>query len=109
MADCLLVTTTVNSREAADRLAHAVVTDRLAACAQVSGPVASTYRWGGAVEQASEWMCQLKTTRGQLAAIEAAFAHLHPYELPELTAVPLDGSAAYLRWIRDAVAPESKP
>lgn len=72
MADCLLVTTSVNFRETADRLAQVLVKDRL-------------------------------------AAIEAAFAHLHPYERPEITAVPLDGSAAYLRWIRDAVAPESMP
>ena len=106
MAACLLVTTTVNTREAADRLAESLVDRRLAACAQVSGPVASTYRWRGAVEHATEWICELKTTRARLAALEAALPALHPYELPELTVVPLGGSAAYLAWIEEAVADE---
>jgi periplasmic divalent cation tolerance protein len=104
VATCLLVTTTVNSREAADRLAESLVDRRLAACAQVSGPVASTYRWHGAVEQATEWICQLKTTRARLAALETALDTLHPYDLPELTVVPLDGGAAYLAWIEEAVS-----
>ena len=106
MAACLLVTTTVDSREAADRLAAALVGQRLAACAQVSGPVASTWRWRGAVEQAAEWICTLKTTNDRLAALEAALSALHPYELPELTVAPLGGSAAYLAWIEEAVADE---
>lgn len=104
MAECLLVTTTVDSREIAEQLAAALVDRRLAACAQVSGPVASTYRWRGTVEHASEWLCQLKTTRARLAALEAALDTLHPYDLPELTVVPLGGSTAYLAWIEEAVS-----
>lgn len=104
MAECLLVTTTVDNREIAEQLAAALVDRRLAACAQVSGPVASTYRWRGTVEHASEWLCQLKTTRGRLAALEAALDTLHPYDLPELTVVPLGGSTAYLAWIEEAVS-----
>lgn len=104
MAECLLVTTTVDSREIAERLAEALVDRRLAACAQVSGPVASTYRWRGAVDHASEWICQLKTTRARLSALEAALETLHPYDLPELTVVPLGGSTAYLAWIEEAVS-----
>ena len=104
MAECLLVTTTVDRREVAERFAEALVDRRLAACAQVSGPVASTYRWRGAVDHASEWVCQLKTTRARLPALEAALDALHPYELPELTVVPLGGSTAYLAWIEEAVS-----
>lgn len=104
MAECLLVTTTVDSREIAEHLAAALVDRRLAACAQVSGPVASTYRWRGTVDHASEWLCQLKTTRARLPALEAALDTLHPYDLPELTVVPLGGSTAYLAWIEEAVS-----
>ena len=104
MAECLLVTTTVDSREIAEQLAAALVDRRLAACAQVSGPVASTYRWRGTVDHASEWLCQLKTTRARLPALEAALDTLHPYDLPELTVVPLGGSTAYLAWIEEAVS-----
>ena len=98
------MTTTVESREVAERLAEALVERRLAACAQVGGPVASTYRWRGAVDHASEWTCQFKTTRARLLALEAALDTLHPYDLPELTVIPLGGSAAYLAWIEEAVS-----
>jgi periplasmic divalent cation tolerance protein len=106
MAECVLVTTTVASRDAADGLAAALVEARLAACAQVSGPVASTWRWHGAVEQGHEWRCELKTTRERLPALEAELGRRHAYELPELTVVPLGGSRAYLAWIEEAVRDE---
>jgi periplasmic divalent cation tolerance protein len=101
--ECVQVTTTVGSREAADRLAEEVVTARLAACAQVVGPVVSTYRWRGSVERAEEWYCHLKTTRGRLGAVIDAIRARHSYELPEIVAVPLDGSEEYLRWIAENV------
>ena len=94
------------SRDAAGQLAGALVRGRLAACAQVSGPVASTWRWRGTVEQGEEWVCQLKTTRARLAALESELGRLHSYELPEVTVVPLDGSRAYLAWIEEAVRDE---
>ena len=103
MAECLLVTTTVESREAADRLANELVEGRLAACAQVTGPVSSVYRWRGAVDRATEWACQLKTTRERLPALEQALRQRHAYQLPELTVLPLEGSVAYLAWIQEAV------
>jgi len=102
--ECLLVTTTVDRREIAEHLAEALVERRLAACAQVGGPVTSTYRWRGVVDHASEWICQFKTTRARLPALEAALDTLHPYDLPELTVIPLGGSAAYLAWIEEAVS-----
>ncbi|MGE5927660.1 MAG: divalent-cation tolerance protein CutA [Gemmatimonadota bacterium] len=101
--ECVQVTTTLPSREAADRLAEELVGARLAACAQVVGPVASTYRWEGAVERAEEWYCHFKTTRARLGALADAIRARHSYELPEIVAVSLDGSEDYLRWIAENV------
>jgi periplasmic divalent cation tolerance protein len=99
------VTTTLPSRAAADRLAARVVEDRLAACAQVVGPVSSTYRWEGRVETSQEWVCHLKTTNSRLPALIARVRQLHTYEVPEIVALPIiDGDPAYLRWIEESVA-----
>ncbi len=105
MSDCRQVSTTLPDRALADRVAAELVGERLAACAQVVGPVTSTYRWEGRVETAEEWYCHLKTTEDRLPALEARIRQLHPYEVPEIIAVPIvAGSPAYLRWIRESVA-----
>lgn len=101
--ECVQVTTTLPGREAADRLADELVRARLAACAHVVGPVASTYRWAGGVERAEEWYCHFKTTRARLGALADAIRARHSYELPEIVAVSLDGSEDYLRWIAENV------
>jgi periplasmic divalent cation tolerance protein len=104
---CVQVTTTLPDRAAADRLAALVVEERLAACAQVVGPVASTYRWQGAVESAQEWSCHLKTTAHRLPDLVARVREVHPYTVPEIVALPIvGGDPAYLRWIEEAVAGE---
>jgi len=101
---CCQVTTTLDSREAAARLASLLVEARLAACAQVTGPVASTYRWQGRTEHAAEWSCALKTTLARLPALEARIRAEHPYQVPEIVAVPIvAGDPAYLAWIEDGV------
>jgi len=101
---CCQVTTTLPDRTAADRVAHALVAERLAACAQVSGPIASTYRWKGEVERATECYCHLKTTVERLPALRNRLRELHPYEVPEIIAVPItDGDPSYLRWIEESV------
>ena len=105
MTACVQVSTTLPDRSAAERVAAAVVAERLAACAQVDGPMQSTYRWQGAVETATEWSCRLKTTAERLPGLVARIRQLHPYEVPEIVAVALaDGDAAYLRWIQESVA-----
>ncbi len=104
MTDCCQVTTTLPDSNSADRIAQALVGERLAACAQVSGPIASTYRWQGAVEQASECYCHLKTTMERLPALQARIRELHPYEVPEIVAVAIvGGDAGYLQWIEESV------
>jgi periplasmic divalent cation tolerance protein len=81
-----------------------MVEERLAACAQVLGPVSSTYRWKGSVEQATEWYCNLKTTKAGLPALTTRIRNLHPYEVPEIVAFTIeDADAAYLQWIEAEV------
>ena len=63
MAECISVQTTMNSKEGAQKIAEAIVRRRLAACAQVSGPITSTYRWEGELEQSEEWVCTAKTRK----------------------------------------------
>jgi periplasmic divalent cation tolerance protein len=104
VADCCQVTTTVATQADAERIAAALVGERLAACVQIVGPIASIYRWQGAVERADEWYCHCKTTRERYPALEARIRQLHPYEIPEIIAVPIMAALpAYLAWIEDCV------
>lgn len=98
--DLKLVLTTCGSREIADRLALALVEQRLAACVNVIPDVRSTYRWAGRIETAEEFILMIKTATEKLAAIEATIRAVSGYELPELVAVELaGGSADYLGWV----------
>lgn len=106
--DCVQVTTTLPDEEVARHIATRLVEDRLAACAQVLGPVSSTYMWKGKVEQATEWYCHFKTTTANLTAVQQSILALHPYEVPEIIAVTIAaGSPDYLRWIEETCAPTS--
>ena len=106
MSGCVQLTTTLPDRAAADLIAARVVEERLAACAQIAGPIASTYRWQGAVETASEWFCHLKTTADRADALRRRLRELHPYEVPEIIVLPIvDGDPDYLRWIEQSVSP----
>lgn len=100
----LQVTCTVDSRETADALAVDLVRARLAACVQVIGPIASTYRWEGAVETAEEHLLLVKTTAGQFPRLRDELVARHPYDVPEILAMPVvDGHPAYLDWIAETV------
>jgi periplasmic divalent cation tolerance protein len=101
------VTTTLPDQAAAERLAMVLVEERLAACAQIHGPVRSIYRWAGKMEQAEEWYCHFKTTLARLPRLQVRVRELHPYEVPEIIAVPiLQGNPDYLKWIQDTVRSE---
>ena len=96
------VSTTTPSRELADTMASALIEQRLAACVQVVGPIASSYRWLGAVERADEWLCLIKTSLDRFDAVAAVIRALHTYEAPEIIATPIvAGDPAYLRWIAE--------
>lgn len=96
----IVVLTTFDKREDADRVARILVERRLAACVQMVAPITSVYRWKGAVETAAETLCLIKTRRDLFPQIERAIAELHPYEVPELVALPIEmGAATYLKWI----------
>ena len=87
-------------RASATALARALVEARLAACVNVGAPVDSLYHWRGQIETASEVPVTIKTQRARYAALEALIRARHPYELPEIIAVPIiDGLAPYLHWI----------
>ncbi len=100
MSEYIQVVTTVERREDAERIARELVQRRLAACVQVVGPIASTYRWRGKIETAQEWQCWAKTRCNLYDEIERSIRELHPYEVPEILAVPvLAGGADYLAWL----------
>jgi periplasmic divalent cation tolerance protein len=100
MADYVQVITTTANQDDAERIARALVEARLAACVQVLGPMTSTYRWKGRIETAQEWQCVAKSRAALFGEIEAAIRNAHPYEVPEILAVPITaGSRAYLNWL----------
>src|SRR4051812_23574079 len=102
----LLVLTNLPDRAAAERLAESVMAKHLAACVNILAPCRSVYRWKGEVQHDEEHPMLIKTTRERYAELEQALREGHPYELPEIIAVPIErGLPAYLDW----VAAETKP
>lgn len=102
----LLVLTNVPDATTADAIAHALVDRRLAACVNVLAPCRSIYRWQGVVEQTSEVPLLIKTTAGCYPAVEAVIRDIHPYELPEIVTVDLQGGLPdYLAWIAASCHP----
>ena len=106
MTDYIQVTTTTENREDADRIAKSLVDARLAACVQIEGPITSTYRWNDRIETSREWRCVVKTRRDLFEQIDRAIGEIHPYEVPQILAVPiLAGSPAYLDWLEGELIP----
>lgn len=102
MTDHLVVITTTGSAEDAERLARGAVTGRVAACAQIVGPIRSLYRWEGEVQDDAEWQVWFKTTAADYAAVEAYVKEVHTYDTPEVIALPIPfGSPEYLRWVTE--------
>lgn len=103
--DTLLVFTNAPDRAVAMRLAQTLVEERLAACVNVLAGCTSVYRWNGAVETAEELPVLIKTRAGRYDELEAAIRRIHPYELPEIVAVPLvRGLPDYLEWVAGETA-----
>ena len=101
MADAaIVVLTNLPDRESAKALARALVEGRLAACVNIGAAVESIYHWQGQIETEIEVPVAIKTRQVLYSKVEAAIRNIHPYELPEIVAVPItDAFAAYLDWI----------
>jgi periplasmic divalent cation tolerance protein len=96
----LLVFTNLPERAAAERLADSLLEQRLAACVNILAPCRSVYRWKGAVQHDEEHPMLIKTTAERYPELEKALRAGHPYELPEIIAVPIErGLPAYLDWV----------
>lgn len=103
----LLVLTNLPDDPAARRMAAMLVESRLAACVNILAPCRSAYRWQGQIEEAGEVPMLIKTTTLRYAELEEAIRAAHPYELPEIVAVPLArGLPAYLAWVAGETAPD---
>jgi len=100
----LLVLTNCPDRETAENLATRLVDAGLAACVNILAPCTSVYRWQGQVETASEIPLLIKSTAGRYVALEQLIRQHHPYELPEIVALPIErGLPEYLAWVVDSV------
>ena len=100
MPEFVIVYVTAGSPAEADRVARALVEERLAACVSRIGPIQSVYRWEGKLEQSEEQLLIIKTPKEFFAALEKRVRELHSYAVPEIVALPIvDGSQDYLRWL----------
>jgi len=100
MTDQIVVYNTCGSAEEAGKIARRLVEARLAACVSVLPGVRSFYRWQGAIEDSTEWLLIIKTSRGRFTELRTELERLHSYEVPELIALPIiDGSPDYLNWL----------
>jgi periplasmic divalent cation tolerance protein len=107
--DSLLVLTNLPDRASAERLATLLVEQRLAACVNVLAPCDSVYRWQGETQRDEEHPLLIKTAQDCYAELEAAIRANHPYELPEIIAVPIvRGLPAYLSWVESETRPAAQ-
>lgn len=106
MSERIVVLSTVARAEDAERIGQALVARGLAACVNVVPGLVSIYRWKGEVERAEERLLLIKTRRETFAALREALVALHPYEVPEVLALPIeDGHAPYLAWLDENSRP----
>jgi len=100
MTEAIVVLVTTPTAERAAEIARALVEERLAACGNVVPGLRSIYRWEGEVHDDAEALLVLKTTRARFEALRERVLALHPYDVPEVVALPVEaGSAPYLAWI----------
>jgi periplasmic divalent cation tolerance protein len=103
--DQQIVLCTVPDRDTAERIAGALVTDQLAACVNIIPGITSVYRWKNRIEKDAEHLLIIKTQGAVFGTLQDTIRKLHPYELPEIIAVPIqDGLPEYLDWITTSLA-----
>jgi periplasmic divalent cation tolerance protein len=100
MTDYIQVMTTVEKKSDAEKIAKYLVEEKIAACVQILGPVQSYFHWQGKLDRADEYLCLIKSRDDLFHDLEAAIKSMHPYEVPEIIALPIKrGSADYLSWM----------
>jgi len=105
MTHFIQVVTTTDSKKDAERIATAVIEQRLAACVQIN-ECKSIYRWQGNIEHAAEYFCLMKSRRDLFPDLEEAIRRVHTYEVPEILATEvIQGGAAYLDWLDHELRP----
>ena len=102
--DLQLVLCSVPNRETAEHIAETLVSEQLAACVNIIPGIVSVYRWKEAIEKDEELLLLIKTTRNRYESLEQRIQALHPYELPEIIAVPIQtGQTDYIQWIENCL------
>ncbi len=106
----LLVITNLPDRNSAEKLAETLIEERAAACVNVMQACRSVYRWRGQLERADEFPVFIKTTEEAYPRLERLIRERHPYELPEIVAVPIEqGLPAYLAWVAEETGGPDAP
>jgi periplasmic divalent cation tolerance protein len=109
-APAVVVLSTAGSRGEAERIATALVEERLAACVNLVGPVTSIYRWQGALERGAEELLVIKTRRALAARLVERLRTLHSYDVPEAIVLPIvAGARPYLDWLAAETTPPARP
>ena len=109
MTNKIVIITSCGSAEEAEKLAKQVLEARIAACVNVLMQNRSFYWWKGKIEEASEWILLVKTTRDLFPQVRSLLESAHTYELPEVLAIPVvDGSPNYLAWLDNELAPATQ-
>ncbi|MEM1538301.1 MAG: divalent-cation tolerance protein CutA [Candidatus Nezhaarchaeales archaeon] len=104
MTEYIQVVVTTSSKEEAERIVRTTLEKRLVGCAQIIGPVTSTYWWQGRIEVAEEWLCLMKSRLDLYQDLEATIHSLHSYQVPEILAIPVaTGSSKYLKWLDEVL------
>ncbi len=102
----LQVYVTFPDKKTANKLIRVLINERLGACGQLIGPITSTYWWQGKVKTAEEWLCLIKTNARIYPQVEKVIKANHPYETPEIIAVPIAaGARGYIRWLEEELRP----
>ncbi len=102
LKDQLVILSTFPDRESAERMATTLVEERLAACVNLVPGLTSIYRWQGTLHREPEYLLLIKTTAARFKPVRERIRALHPYEVPEIIALPIrDGDPAYLNWLTE--------
>jgi periplasmic divalent cation tolerance protein len=98
--EIIIVLTHVPDETCANKIADLLIQQQLAACVNIQSPCQSVYAWKNTIERATEWPMTIKTTRQQYAEVESCISKHHPYELPDILCLHVDGGLpAYLQWV----------